>query len=199
MLTGASWFILKGIQHTQNRLRELEKELTTSAAAISEADERILYTTIGMALTTWARMEEALVLLVEILLRSRPGKAGLIMYSIINFNVWLTLITDLYELEPRLIAFKPRWNKISERIRRIKDLRDRLAHESAESAATRLTPSETVLRPSDFDVRQKSKSFKPLAVPEITAFSEQVGAITKDVIALNRDMLTTLQASAQKS
>ena len=72
--------------------------MIAGAAKISESDERVLFTFIGMSLTSWARMEEVMVVLVRLLLRTDRARAGLIMYSIINFNVWLTLIDDLFDL-----------------------------------------------------------------------------------------------------
>ena len=113
--------ILKGLEHVEARIRSMQEKYEASAKELTHTDQGAMYVVMGHALSAWARMEEGLVVLVELFLLS-PGsdKAGLIMYSIVNFNVWLTIINDLYAQEPRFEAFKPRWNKISARIRRIK-------------------------------------------------------------------------------
>ena len=85
---------------------------------------------LGRALTAWAKMEESLVVIVMHLLRVHPEKAGLLMYSIINFNTWLFIINDLFEMDKTLGHFRSKFGKISERIRRVKDRRDQIAHYS---------------------------------------------------------------------
>src|ERR1035437_1619609 len=83
----------------------------------------------GLALSHWATMEELRVGIACLLLRTHEAnKVGIILYSIFNFNSWLSIIGELFSQEPRYITLKPRWNKISERLKGLKDTRDRLAH-----------------------------------------------------------------------
>jgi hypothetical protein len=82
----------------------------------------------GHAITGWALMEEKLVLIASMLLKTTPEKAGLVFFSIINFQSWITIITELWELDQEFTPLQRRWNKLSERLRSEKDNRDRLAH-----------------------------------------------------------------------
>ena len=54
---------------------------------------------IGRALSFWARLEELLVVITSILLGTQFTKAGIIMYSIVNFHVRLNIINELFALE----------------------------------------------------------------------------------------------------
>ena len=166
--------------------------MIAGAAKISESDERVLFTFIGMSLTSWARMEEVMVVLVRLLLRTDRARAGLIMYSIINFNVWLTLIDDLFDHDPEFKSFKPRWTKIAERIRRIKDTR------SHQIPAGMSSVPDRYLIPSKYDFRQKSQRYKPLTKTEIFAFMESVMAITTDLADFVEGMIDTYEASLKR-
>jgi hypothetical protein len=139
-------------------------------------------------------MEEAIVLIVHILLGAPTPKVGLIMYSIINFNVWLTIVDELFVLEPSMSSFKPRWNKLSARIRPIKDMRDRLAHEAAH-----VGEAEAVLRPSEFDVRPKTTKYQPLTIMEISDFSSKTADIGNEIVQLVKDMQSARAALREKS
>ena len=79
----------------QHRIKSLSNEAT-------ETNISKLYAAVGRALTSWSQMEELLVLLVARLLKVSPEKAGLIMYSIYNSNTWMTVIHDLFDMEPEL-------------------------------------------------------------------------------------------------
>jgi hypothetical protein len=112
--------LFKGLEGMRAYATSMQERLEATQKEILKSEENVMFVTIGLALTTWARMEEALVRIVQILLSAPGPKVGLIMYSIINFNAWLTIIDELYALEPRLAAFKPRWNKVARRIRKSK-------------------------------------------------------------------------------
>lgn len=191
---GLFWLITKGPKHYSTKLGEMHAEIKKDAAEISEANERILWTTVGQALTAWAAMEETLVAMVTLLLRTETDKAGIIMYSIINFNVWLSVISELFALDPDLKSLQPKWNKISARIRKIKDTRDRIAHESSHKDSATFG----VLKPSQFDFRAKTKLFKPLARHEILDFSDSVAKIAKDTLTLCQAMRAALDTSVDK-
>jgi hypothetical protein len=162
---------------------EVDARVETLKSHAEAAERRTLLTSIGQALTTWATLEELLVCLFAILLKIPPEKAGLVMYSIINFNVWLTLIDELFSQDKDLSEFKSRWNKISSRIRAIKDNRDRIAHHSAQME--RKGEGDLIhysyLVPSDLDTRSKTLKFKPMGSDEILSFSETVQDISVDL------------------
>jgi hypothetical protein len=193
---------LKGLENLQARLLSIKEEVKVGAKELTETEKGVMYVVVGQALGAWAQMEEELVVIVEILLLGPgDGKAGVIMYSIINFNVWLTVINDLYTQEPRLASLKPRWNKISARIRKIKDVRDRLAHEPTHlekgiMPGRHATPS---LRPSKFDVRPKTRKYAPLISTEIMDFTMAVASISFDLVVLANDMMSALKSSHEKS
>ena len=141
-------------------------------------------------------MEELIVAIASLLLRSNGTKAGLIFYSIINFNVWLTIIHDLFELDTKLSPFQSRWNKISERIRRIKDQRDQLAHHSVQTRDDEIHPS--AVRPSTFDSRRKSLKQEPMSVLETRDFANAVLDISESLQELIQAMIGALEASREK-
>ena len=180
---------LKGHEDQVEKLRQASLEVETE---LNSTRGRILFNTIGRALTAWAKMEEFLVFVVALALPAKPARAGLIMYSILNFNVWLSLIHDLMEDSDLYAPMLPRWNKISERIRRIKDLRDRLAHHSVKAADAQLVPSQ-------LDTRSKTRSMQPLDYNEVMEFTDAVLAICNDLEKFVMDMYEPLPASDKKS
>jgi hypothetical protein len=161
------------------------------SADIRDSERETLFLTIGRALSLWATMEEFLVIIVAHLLVVRTAQAGLIMYSILNFNVWLSLIHDLMALDGKFEPLQKKWNKISERIRRIKDLRDQLAHYS-------VSTSEAHLKPSKFDIRQKTRLQRPLDLREVFELMRTIIAICADLEILIND-LDLILSSSKKS
>ncbi len=74
------------------------------SVASSKSDNGI-FVAIGQGISIWALMEGNLVHVFAMLMGSSVEKSGLVLYSIINFNVWLTLITDLFAVHPELKRF----------------------------------------------------------------------------------------------
>jgi hypothetical protein len=167
-------------------------ETQTHLDKAKENEQQHLFASVGMALTAWSRMEEMLVAFVALLLQTSAEKAGVIMYSTINFNTWLSLIHDLFDLDETLAKFRSRFDKISEKIRRIKDRRDQLAHHSI-----RLT-GDPFIRPSKYDVRSKSKKQQPLGPNEVRDFMLIVSGIADDLAELFDAMSAELVASREK-
>ena len=96
-------------------------------------------------------MENSLIAIAALLLRTYEGKkVGTILYSIANFHTWLSIIGDLFTQEPLYTALKPRWNKISERLRELNDTRVRLAHHTSYDGDKSAT---TIGDAGQFDVR----------------------------------------------
>jgi hypothetical protein len=153
-------------------------------------DQYAVFTSVGQALSIWARMEEMLVAIAGLLLDTRFTKAGAVLYSIINFNVWLSLIDELFVLEPNYNAHKPRWNKISERLRGLKDTRDRLAHHTAYFRDI----GGTALRPGRLDTRRKSLKYQPLDFEQISTFIISVSDALQDLAELLNAMTGVLNA-----
>lgn len=184
----------KGLPAVEDRFKSWQTHIDQIHKSINATTQDVLFSTAGRALTTWAKMEEALVLMTSILLRVPPEKAGLVMYSIFNFATWLSVINGLFELDEKLSQHKRRWTKISERLRKIKDQRDQLAHHAVNADSAK----DPVLAPPDLDVRRKSKLQKPLDIEEVQNFTLTVMSITDDILVLMRAMNATLAASQDK-
>jgi hypothetical protein len=188
-------------EHRKERAQD-KQELEASADGIKQLLQKLgdeaVYQTIGHALTAWAHMEAGLVVIFGMLLRTESERAGLILYSIINFNSWLSLIDEFFAIDPLYAPLKPRWNKLNDRLRELKDTRDRLAHQSADRE-TKDALGRT-LRPSPMDLRQKSLKYKPMSVFDITTFSEKVISLNEDISTfIEEQMMTLLRSSQEKS
>jgi hypothetical protein len=184
------------IRRERDFLRYAERTLSELDEKTKATNENMLFITAGAALTYWAEMEEEIVKIVSHLLRTHEEKAGLIMYSIINFHVWRNLVSDLFEADEQLNIHKRRWNKLSERMRGIKDNRDQLAHHSARRGEN---SKEVQFRPSALDRRNKTKTQSPLSLTQTIDLSNTIQRITKDLAELNSAMIATLAASQDKS
>jgi hypothetical protein len=61
--------------------------MTNRSKEKEKGSQNLMFNAIGAALSGWAQMEGALVGVLSLLLRTPSQKAGLILYSVINFNV----------------------------------------------------------------------------------------------------------------
>jgi hypothetical protein len=177
---------------------EMEERVAKIRFATNEADRDYVFYSVGAALTTWAKMEEGLILVLRLLTGVNAAQAGIILYSIVNFNAWLGIIDELLMQNSVQSNLKPKWNKISATLRALKDDRDRLAH-NAVSADDPTAATRAAIIPSQFDVRQKSVKFAPLTVAEITAFSKQVKKVDDEITNLCELMMAQLESSQKKS
>lgn len=195
-------FALKDFQgwtaQQKEQLKGWRSELDALRNSATDNDRRILYLSVGLAITAWAKMEDHLVGVAALLLRTPIEKAGTVMYSIINFNAWLGLISDLFEQDEQLKPLKGEWNKISKRIRAIKDKRDQIAHHPVVEVDSLLVPSAAIRR-SKFDMRLKSQRLRPLDIDEINHLAETVAAISPDLHELLMEMFQTLGALPKNS
>jgi hypothetical protein len=149
-----------------------------------------LFSAVGKALTSWALLEEMVVNVFSMLNRSTQTKAGAILYSIINFNTWLSITTDLFAQDELYGSFRPRWNKLSSRMRTLKDTRDRIAHHSAVVPDTLVEiVALTSLKPSLYDTRPKSLKYSPLTTDQIAEFSYKIA----DVLRGLEDMIDEMK------
>jgi hypothetical protein len=155
---------------SQDQKKEFAAEWETHDQETGEkwksVHRQALFTNVGQALSQWAGMEDLLIGICCLLLRTHEAtKVGIILYSIANHPTWLSIIGQLFSQEPRYIILKPRWNKLSERLIKLNDTRVRLAHHTIYygDKATTLA-GDTSLRPGQFDVRPKSQKhrFEPL-------------------------------------
>jgi len=162
-----------------------------------------LFTNVGLALSEWSGAEDLLIAIASLLLRTHEAnKVGAVMYSIVSFPTWLSIIDDLFLQEPLYISLKPRWNKINKRLRSAKETRDRLAHHTiyfGERAAT--FAGDASLRPGRFDFTQKAKKYQPLDRDQISEFIDSLGKIIDDLRILLTAMTDLLkhETSQKKS
>lgn len=160
------------------------------AGAKTAADfEQALFTEVGKALSSWASLEEIMVCIASKLMTNSIQKAGVVMYSIINFGSWLSIISELFTHEELYAHLKPRFDKMTGRLRALKEIRDRLAHHSAFKADIPAAVFKvTSIAPSPYDVRAKSLKYQPLTLPEIREFGTSVIDMMKDMTALIIEM-----------
>lgn len=186
---------------SQEQKREFDAEWETHDRGIGEKwralHTQALFSHVGLALSQWSGMEELLVGISCLLLRTHEAtKIGIILYSIANHPTWLNIIGDLFSQEPRYITLKPRWNKLSDRLIKLNDTRVRLAHHTIyyEDKSPTLS-GDASLRPSKFDVRPKSQKhrFEPLTSNEISKFIESVGALQNYIMELLESMTEILK------
>ncbi len=147
-------------------------------------ERQLLYTAIGQGISFWADMESNIVVICAKLLRSDTKKVGLILYSITNTNMWLTIVTELFALDEKYSDLAGKWNKIAERIKAQNDTRVRLAHHSKWFAPA----EEIALRSSPYDWRAKWRNSSPLQTREIGAFVGKVAEIADDLGNLISEM-----------
>jgi hypothetical protein len=146
-----------------------------------------------------------LIAIASLLLRQHEGaKAGIILYSITNHNIWLSIIGDLFSQEPRYLVLRPRWNKLSDRLKRLNDTRVRLAHHTVYYGDNDATLSRDIsLRPGQFDVRPKSQKHRsePLDNDQLFEFIESTDKLITDLRELLTSMTEILlyETSQQKS
>jgi len=168
---------------------EFETEDAEADANNRASYETFLFTEVGKALSTWAALETVLVSIASMLLTNSMQKTGVVMYSIVNFGTWLNIITELYPHEELYTHLKPKWDKLTSRLRALKDIRDRLAHHSAYRPDTPVPYFElTTIAPSPYDARAKSLRYKPLSHPQIAEFNSDALHLMKDLEALMAEM-----------
>lgn len=140
------------------------------------------YRAIGAAITVWADMEGSLVHIASWLLDAQSNKVGLIFYSINNFHTWLSIIDELFAIDPAFAPLKSDWNAIAHKLRGLNDVRVRLAHHALQKGKDPVQVAENdldylevfpSLKPHSTDVRAKWKK-KEIGLDEIFAFHEQV-------------------------
>jgi hypothetical protein len=174
-------------------LTEYNAEIGRILDTIESNNVALLHYATGRAITAWALMEERLVVIASLLLRTSPKKTGLIFYSIINFQVWITIITELFDLDSDFKSFQRRWNKIFERLRAEKDNRDRLAHHYVMSSDISDNPLGLAVKAaSRIDMRTKSLKAAPLTIEQVSKFQKRIEQLSDDL----RDLMNDIQAHA---
>jgi hypothetical protein len=186
----------------QLRLRKLLlADLSAEGAALVVQEDRedrlnnqeTLHTAVGQALASWASAEEHIVMIAAMLLSIPDEKAGLIFYSIINFNTWLAIVNDLFRADPRFQGLMGEWNKISSRLRGLKNLRDRLAHHGVHAEQ-----SDVVLGPMRYDTRTQSRQHRPLNNAQVIEFTSKTNDMAERLKSLILKMMPIFRQIASE-
>lgn len=187
-------FIYNLSQESPERLTEYNAAISQIFKTIEGNSYALLHYATGRAITGWALMEERLVLIAALLLKTTPQKTGLIFYSIFNFQAWITIITELFEIDQDFAPFQRRWSKIFERLRAEKDNRDRLAHHYAMPSDVSDNPLRIpIKKASRIDMRAKSRKAAPMTIDQVGAFQVRIEAISDDLLKLRDDMAAHLE------
>lgn len=186
---------------------QIRKELDEFKADIGRMAAEMTaktYEVIGRSITEWSRMEGLLVHIANWLLDSKTKKVGLVLYSINNFHTWLSIIDELFAMDPNFSPLRSDWIKIAERLRKLNDVRVRLAHhalepgsalENLESVTLENIDIETFqndfdaakvfpsLKPHENDTRMKWKK-KAINLDEVTTFLAHLAEVNETLVEL---------------
>lgn len=154
-----------------------------------------LYSSVGQAISMWASMEGEIIEIAALLIGTPERKAGLIFYSIMNFYAWLTIIDELFSMEPIYELHKPDWGICGESLKTLNDTRVRLAHHTVWDNPSKDVPG---LRPGKHDARSKSRKHAALSDDDIIRFTQGVLNISDKLTALLKAMRAT-KSSPQPS
>ena len=187
-------------EQIRRELEEFKAEVDRTTTELTEKMHQL----IGSSITEWSRMEGLLVHIASWLLDSRPAKVGLVFYSINNFHTWLSIIDELFVMDPNFSPLRSDWIKIADRLKKLNDMRVRMAHHALEPGRIheileKLTPEQITpeiiendfapsavwpsLRPHKNDTRLKWKN-KAISLEEMVAFSEQLTDVIETMGAL---------------
>jgi hypothetical protein len=181
-ILGRLEFLTENAIEDDDRKREQQLVHLTRNRELTASFETGLFTSVGKALSAWAGLEQCLVSTTARLLFTSEKKAGIVMYSIINFGAWLGIIGELFAEDELFAHLKPRWDKLSSRLRALKDTRDRIAHHSVFSADTPAAVAKLIaLKPSPFDARSKSRKQQPLNIDQVDEFYQAIGDMLRDL------------------
>ena len=171
-------------EQARKELEEIKAQFDLTTDKVTKAT----YAAIGRGITTWSKMEGFLVHIASWLLDARAPKVGVILYSINNFHAWLSIIDELFAMDPNFGQLRPDWIKIKERLTKLNDVRVRLAHHALEKGKDPLEldddsdPMEAFpsLKPNAIDTRVKWKK-KAISLDEIATFQEQLLEVVEKI------------------
>lgn len=163
----------------------------TKKLKVADSDKEEIFTEIGYALSLWTFVESYLVAILSLLLAADPERVGIVMYYNMNVSSWFSLISDLLSLSPEMRRLKDRWNSEISELRRLKDLRDRLAHQPVW-----VDSPDLVVRAALLDLRMKSAKQKPLTIRELQNFSISLLAMRDWLRGFMTDLRTVVLQSS---
>jgi hypothetical protein len=164
---------------------QTEEEVRAEFEALKKQTENDFYRIIGKSISAWAKTEGQLVFIAAMLLDTSLEKAGLVFYSIPNFHSWLSIIEELFAIDPKYSPLRPDWIEIAKRLKKLNDTRVALAHHAlrpgkgfahfAESDDEDFSGVIPTLKPDKFDLRTKSRKHAPIGLEELQTFIHELG------------------------
>ncbi len=201
-------------EQQRKELEEFKADIGRTAAEMTAT----MYQAIGRSITDWSQMEGFLVHIASWLLDSETNKVGLVLYSINNVHTWLSIIDELFAMDANFSPLRSDWIKIAERLRKLNDVRVRLAHHALEPGRT-LEALEDItieninletfaddfhpanvfpsLQPHKNDTRMKWKK-KAITLDEIATFQVQLAEALGTLTALMMRMKPIYLGPKQK-
>lgn len=191
-------------EQIRKELEEFKVDIGRTAAEMTAKT----YETIGRSITAWSQMEGFLVDIVSWLLDSETKKVGLVLYSINNFHTWLSIIDELFAMDPHFSPLRSDWTKIAGRLRKLNDVRVRLAHHALEPGSVVGNLENITLQSinletfeNDFDPEKIFPTLKPhendtrvkwkkaaISFGEIVSFLGQLTDVIETITALMSGM-----------
>jgi hypothetical protein len=199
---------MERLMDEEEQIRKELEEFKVNVGRTAEEMTAKTYEAIGRSITTWSQMEGFLVNIVSWLLDSKTKKVGLVLYSINNFHTWLSIIDELFATDPNFSPLRSDWTKIAGRLRKLNDVRVRLAHhalrpgsivENLEKVTLENIDLETfenefdsekifpTLKPHENDTRVKWKK-AAISFGEIVSFLEQLVDVVETMTVLMKEM-----------
>ncbi|MCU1340335.1 MAG: hypothetical protein JWO19_5916 [Bryobacterales bacterium] len=191
-------------EEVRKELEEFKADIDRTAAEMAAR----MHQAIGRSITDWSQMEGILVHIASWLLDSQTNKVGLVLYSINGFHTWLSIIDELFAMDPNFSPLRSDWIKIAKRLRELNDVRVRLAHHGLEQGRAlelleNITPENITLetfendfrsaevfpslKPHENDTRMKWKK-KAISLDEIVTFQEQLFEVIETMTTLMSQM-----------
>jgi hypothetical protein len=158
--------------------------------------QKHFYFLIGASITAWSSMEGNLIYVATMLLGTDPKKAGLVLYST-SFHNWLSIISDLFNIDPSYHPLRSTWNKIEKKLKGLNDVRVQVAHHAAVDSAMvakdiimsgdkrHIFP---VLKANKLDTRPKTLKREAIQQAQLVAFIKDVGEVAGAIKAMTGQM-----------
>jgi len=180
----------------ENRKSELGDASSDRKSQFSDAQIDSIYRNTGMFLSVWSVVESSIIQIVSILLECDPDRIGTVLYLNVNFGIWLDSVSNLIDSGEdsslRVIQQK-KWRDIEKKLRRFKDVRDRLAHHTALRSSSDRAPAgfQPNLAPNNFDQRPKSlkHSADPLTAEQIKFYIDNLGLLVDQIGDFTEELL----------
>lgn len=147
-----------------------------------------IYINVGYAITLWSQIETTLILMTASLLEAPVKRVGIVMYQV-NFAGWINNITDLISADSsKYVSQRKAWNQSVSTIRKLKDVRDYIAHSPLREIGGKKAITSLFL-----DTRSKSIKRTPLSRADLELFISQGNELVSKLSALEESLYAEIQ------